>query len=73
MSGYEKSYDGETKWMYYLIEDDELLEKYNDIGNKAISSIKNKFHSDPIYNQIKFYGDEAADFHDKEMPKVGSN
>ena len=53
MSGYEKRYDGETKWMYYLIEDDELLEKYNDIGNKAISSIKNKFHSEPIYNQNK--------------------
>ena len=22
-----KSYDGQTKWMYVLIEDDELLEK----------------------------------------------
>ena len=23
--------------------------------------------------KIKFYGDEATDFHDKEMPKVGYN
>ena len=25
------SYDGQTKWMYFLIEDDNLLEKYNTI------------------------------------------
>ena len=24
---YVKSYDGQTKWMYLLIEDDDLLEK----------------------------------------------
>ena len=28
-SAYVKSYDGQTKWMYSLIEDDDLLEKYN--------------------------------------------
>ena len=26
---YVKSYDGQTKWMYFLIEDNDLLEKYN--------------------------------------------
>ena len=25
------SYDGQTKWMYFLIGDDDLLEKYNTI------------------------------------------
>ena len=30
-SAYVKSYDGQTKWMYFLIEDDEFLEKYNTI------------------------------------------
>ena len=30
MSAYIKNYDGETKWMCSLIEDDELLETYND-------------------------------------------
>ena len=29
--GYVKSYYEETKWMYFLIEDDDLLEKYNTI------------------------------------------
>ena len=26
--GYVKIYDGQTKWMYFLIEDDDLLGKY---------------------------------------------
>ena len=28
-SAYVKSYDGHIKWMYFLIEDYDLLEKYN--------------------------------------------
>ena len=35
-----KNYDGQTKWMYFLIEDDDLLEKYNTIWNKASAEIK---------------------------------
>ena len=31
-SAHVKSYDGQTEWMYFLIEDDDLLEKYNTIG-----------------------------------------
>ena len=30
-SAYVKSCDGQTKWMCFLITDDELLEKYNTI------------------------------------------
>ena len=30
-SAYVKSYDCETKWMLFLIEDKELLEIYNNI------------------------------------------
>ena len=40
-SAYVKSYDGQTKWMYFLIEDDELLEKYNTIWHKVSADIKN--------------------------------
>ena len=39
-SAYVKSYDGQTKWMYFLIEDDELFEKYNTIWDKVSSDIK---------------------------------
>ena len=31
MSTYVKNFDGETKWINFLIKDDELLKKYNDI------------------------------------------
>ena len=37
---YVKRYDGRTKWMYFLIEGDELLEKYNTIWNKVSTDIK---------------------------------
>ena len=30
---YVKSYDGETKWIYFLIGDDKFLKKHNDIWN----------------------------------------
>ena len=39
-STYVKSYDDETKWMYFLNEDGELLKKYNKIWNKIRKSIK---------------------------------
>ena len=62
-----KSYDGQTKWMYFLIESD----------NKVNSYIRKEFDSKPVYNKkflktkIKSYGDEVTDFHDKEISKVG--
>ena len=34
-STYVKCYEGQTKWMYFLIEDDDLLEKYNTIWDKV--------------------------------------
>ena len=33
MSAYRKYFD-ETKYMYFLIKDDKLLEKYNEFGKK---------------------------------------
>ena len=36
-SAYVKSYNGQTKWMmYFLTEDDYLLEIYNTIWNKSV-------------------------------------
>ena len=37
---YVKHYDGQTKWMYFLIEIDDLLEKYNTIWDKVSADIK---------------------------------
>ena len=40
-SAYVKSYDKQTKWMYFLIEDDDLLEKYITIWDKVSPDVKN--------------------------------
>ena len=39
-STFVKGYDGQTKWTYFLIEDDELLEKYNTIWDRVSTDIK---------------------------------
>ena len=46
-----KSFDRQTKWMYFLIEDDDLLEKYNTIWDKVSTDIKKEFDSEPVYNK----------------------
>ena len=50
-SAYVKSYNRQTKWMYFLIEDDGLLEKYNTIWDKVRPDIKKEFDSEPVYNE----------------------
>ena len=67
-SKYVKSYDRQTKWMYFLVEDDKLLEKSNTIWDKVSVDIRKEFLSEPVYNKevlktkIKFHGDEVIDF-----------
>ena len=39
-SAYVKSYDRQTKWMCFLIKDNELLEKYQTIWDKVSTDIK---------------------------------
>ena len=41
-SAYVKSYDGQTNWMYFLIEDDDLFEKYNTIWDEVSADMKKK-------------------------------
>ena len=63
----------------FLIEDDDLFEKYNTIWDKVSSDIKNEFHSEPVYNikflktKIKSYGNEVTDFYHKKIIKVDSD
>ena len=42
MSAYRRDFD-ETKYMSFLIKDDELLEKYHEIWEKVSGSIKKEF------------------------------
>ena len=44
-SAYVKRYDGQSKWMHFLIEDDDLLGKYNTIWDKVSNDTKKEFDS----------------------------
>ena len=46
-STYVRSCDGQTKWMYFLIDDDDLLEKYNTTWDKISADIKKEFDNEP--------------------------
>ena len=78
-SAYVKRYNGQTRWMYFLIEDDDLLEKYNTNWDKVSDDIKEESDSEPVYNKsflktkIKSHGDEVTNFYDKKICKVDSN
>ena len=75
----KKSYDRQTKWMYFLIEEDDLLEKYNTIWDKVSADTKKERDSEPVYNKeflktkIKSHSDEVIEFYDKKIHKVDSN
>ena len=50
MSAYRRNFD-ETKCISFLIKDDELLKKYNEICEKVKNSIKEEFDSEPVYSE----------------------
>ena len=50
-SAYVRRYGGQTKCMYFLIEVDDLIEKYNTILDKFSADIKKEFDSTPVYNK----------------------
>ena len=60
-----QTYNGQTKSMYFLTGDDDLLEKHNTIWNKVSADIKKEFDSKPVYNKnflnmciIKYFYDK---------------
>ena len=78
MRAYRKDFD-ETKYVSFLIKDDELLEKYNELWENVKNIIKKEFDSEPVYNEkylkakIKFYnGKINTNFHNNKIPKEGS-
>ena len=64
--------------MSYLIIDDDVLDKYNEIWNKIKKTLSIKFHSMPVYDEkyIKvkvreFNGEIKTNFLRYEIPKDG--
>ena len=63
----------------FLIQDDDLLKKYNTIWDKARIDIQKEFDSESVYNKEflktkrKSHVHEITGFYYKEIPKVDSN
>ena len=51
MSGYIKYFENGSKNMSFLIKDDEVWEKYEQIWDVIKNKLGIKFHSEPIYEQ----------------------
>ena len=50
MSAYRRDFD-EPNYMSFLIKNDEVLEKYNEIREKVSNSFKKEFNCEPVYNE----------------------
>ena len=78
MSAYRREFD-ETKYMSFLIKDEELFKKYNKTWEKVKNSLKKDFDSEPVYNKkylkakIKSYnGKINTAFYNNKITNEGS-
>ena len=76
MSGYIKYFENGGKNMSFVIKDDSVLDKYNEIWDKIKETLNIKFHSMPVYDEkyIKakvreFNGVIKTNFLGDEIPK----
>ena len=59
-----------------MIEDDDLLEKYNTIWDKVSADLKKEFDSEPVYSKeflktkIKSHGDEVTKLFNKKFLRL---
>ena len=51
MSGYIKYFENGGKSMSFMIEDDRVLIKYNEVWNNVKKALNIKFHSMPVYDE----------------------
>ena len=76
MTGYIKYFENGGKNMSFVIKDDDVLDKYNEIWDKIKETLSTKFHSMPVYDKkyIKakvreFNGVIKTNFLGDEIPK----
>ena len=76
MSGYIKYFENGVKNMSFMIKNEDVLDKYNEIWNKIEKTLNIKFHSMPVYDEkyIKakvreFNGVIKTNFLGDEIPK----
>ena len=63
-SSYVNSYDGQTKWMYFLIEDNDLLENYYTHLHKELDS-ELVYDKKYFKTKIKSHDDQVTDVYEK--------
>ena len=63
MSGYIKFSEDSGKNMSFLIKDDDVLDKYNEIWNRIKKTFYMKFHSIPVYDE-KYIKAKVTEFND---------
>ena len=51
MSGYIKHFEDGGKNISFMVKNDDMLDKYNEIWNKIKKTLSIKFHSKPIYDE----------------------
>ena len=51
MSAYIKYFENGSKNMSFMIKNDDVLDKYNEIWNKIKNTLNIKFHSIPVYDK----------------------
>ena len=76
MTGYIKYFENREKNMSFLIKDDDVLDKYNEIWDKIKETLSIKFHSMPVYDKQykkakvwEFNGVIKTNFLSDEVPK----
>ena len=76
MSGYIKYFENGGKNMSFVIKDDDVLDKYNEIWDKIKGKLNIKFHSMPVYDEKymkakvrEFNGVIKTNFLSDEVPK----
>ena len=81
MIGYIKSFDS-NKTMFFKVDDNKLLKKYNRIWEISTNLLNIEFDSEPVYGdndkyiktKIKMYEDRVnTNFQDKKVPKEDSS
>ena len=61
MTGYMKYFENGSKNTSFVIKDDDLLDKYNEIWGKIKETLSIKFHSTPFYDE-KYIKANAREF-----------
>ena len=78
-SAYVKCCNGETKWMSFLLKMMSYQEHIIIFGINPAAVLKKNLIANPstikknLKTKIRSYGNEATDFHDKELPDASSN